>query len=312
MEDALLDWAESRGYEVGWSEAAAIADVLAEIEMRRQAGGFDQAFAHESLSFDARLPARIAPWKVLVVVMPRSAHIVRFLTGGHVIDTLLPPTYERYRPIFEDMRKELAGSVLRGATVETANLPLKLLAARLGLVRYGRNNVTYSLAAGSYVLLLGYLTDAGLPAEAHRNLQAPVLLDECAGCSVCEALCPTSAIGPDRVLLHVERCLTLANETAGAWPAWVPEGAHNCLLGCLACQRLCPANPEMDTDDSGIVFSEEETDALLNGHEWNKAVWAAIRQKLEILGQPHQEAVFGRNLKALLRARNLGGERSWI
>ena len=310
MTHPILEWAALRGCEVGWSEAAAISDVLAEIDTRRRAGGLDEAFAHENLSFDAGQSVRPGPWKILVVVMPRPAHVTRFVLGGDTIDTLLPPTYERYRPTFEDVRHELAASVLRGATVETASVPLKLLSARLGLVRYGRNNLTYSPSAGSYLQLLGYLTDAGLPEDAHRHLQAAALMDECAECSVCEALCPTSAIGADRILLHVERCLTLANETAGPWPPWVPEGAHNCLIGCLACQRLCPANPELQTQDSGVVFSDEETNALLAGAEPNGPVWAGIRGKLQLLGQPYQEAVVGRNLEALIRARSLGAPRA--
>jgi epoxyqueuosine reductase len=306
MKHAILDWAQSRGYEIGWIEAAAAGEVLAEIDTRRREGGFDQAFAHENLSFDAGQSARPAPWKILVVVMPRPAHVTRFLLGGRAIEAVLPPTYERYRPTFDDVRNELAGSALRGSGVETANVPLKLLSARLGLVRYGRNNLTYSPAAGSYLQLLGYLTDADLPEEARRDLQAPALMDECAGCGVCEALCPTSAIGNDRVLLHVERCLTLANETAGPWPSWVPEGAHNCLIGCLACQRVCPANADLPIVDSGVTFTEEETGALLAGDERNRLAWIGIRRKLEILGQPYREAVVGRNLKALLRARSIG------
>ncbi len=310
MKHAILEWAESRGYDLGWIEPAAIGEILAEIEERRRGGGFDEAFASENLSFDARLSARADPWKILVVVMPRPAHLARFLVGGRAIETVLPPTYQRYRPTFEDVRNDLAGSVLRGATVETLSVPLKLLSARLGLVRYGRNNLTYSPSAGSYLQLLGYLTDAELPAEARRTLQAPALLDDCEGCHVCEALCPTSAIGGDRLLLHVERCLTLANETAGSWPSWVPEAAHNCLIGCLACQRLCPANPELPTADSGVVFTEEETNALLAGGERNGLAWVGIRGKLEALGQPYQEDVLGRNLEALLHARNIGALRA--
>ena len=306
MKHAILEWADSRGYEVGWTEPAAIGEVVAEVEKRRRVAGFDEALGHEPPSLDASRSGRTDPWKILVVVMPRPAHLVRFLAGGRTVETVLPPTYERYRPTFEDVRSELAESVLRGATVETLSVPLKLLSARLGLVRYGRNNVTYSPSAGSYLQLLGYLTDADLPEKAHRHLQAPALLDECDGCGVCEALCPTSAIGDDRVLLHVDRCLTLINETPGPWPSWLPEGVHSCLIGCLACQRRCPANPELTTIDSGVLFSEEETSALLAEGERNGPVWAGIRHKLETLGQPYQEAIVGRNLKALMQAGNIG------
>ncbi len=305
MKHALLEWAASRGCEVGWIEASAVGDVLAEIDTRRRDAGFPEEFAHDSLSFDAAQVVRPHPWKILVVIMPRPAHRVRFLLDGRAIEAVMPPTYERYRPTFEDVRRDLAGSVLAGFAVETVHIPLKLMSARLGLVRYGRNNVTYSPAAGSYQQLLAYLTDADLPGELHRVLQAPALLDECDGCGICEALCPTAAIGDDRVLLHVDRCLVLANETPGRWPSWVPQGAHNCLIGCLLCQRSCPANPPLQTVDTGVVFSEEETRALLAGDDRSDRAWTGIRRKLEILGQPYQEPILGRNLKALLQAQGV-------
>ena len=57
--------------------------------------------------------------------------------------------------------------------------PLKPLAVRLGLVRYGRNNVTYAPGMGSYIQLLGYLTDASLPLPDGWRPQEPTLLPEC-------------------------------------------------------------------------------------------------------------------------------------
>ncbi len=303
MQHALLQWAESRDYEVGWTGAETIREVVADIEERRRDGELDVTFAHENLSFDAGPATRGDPWKALVIVTPRPAYIVRFVVGGRTIEAPLPPTYQRYRPLFEETRKELAETVLKGATVETLDVPLKLFAARLGLVRYGRNNITYSPTAGSYLQLFGYLTDADLPVEARRSLQAAMLMDECSDCGVCTALCPTSAIRDDRILLHVDRCLTLANETPGPWPSWVPPSAHNALIGCLACQRICPANPALPTADSGVVFDEAETDVLLAESGRTGPLWASIRRKLEVLGRSYDEEVVGRNLKAFLHAR---------
>lgn len=302
MTQKLLRWAESRGYRVAWGPVSVLDAVRTDLERRRKTGEINEAFARENLTFDFEQERSAAGgWRVLVIAMPRPAHLVAFFVSGRRIDTVLPPTYQRYRPTFEDVRRDLAGDVLAGARVETINVPLKPLASRLGLVRYGRNNVTYAPSIGSYLQLFGYLTDADLPIEPGWKPRDPSLLDECAECGVCEALCPTGAIGPDRILLRAERCLTLANETAGAWPSWVSASVHNCLIGCLQCQRLCPANPELPTTDSDVVFSEEETSVLLDGGERVGPAWERIRVKLELLGQPYQEEVLGRNLHALLQ-----------
>ncbi len=216
----------------------------------------------------------------------------------------MPPTYERYRAIFEEVRRELGEGPLAGAAVHTLAAPLKPLAARLGLVRYGRNNITYAGPLGSYLQLLGYFTDADLEVPPRWEPTEPALLDECAECGVCEAMCPTGAIADDRVLLRTERCLTLANEQPGAWPPWVPASAHTCLIGCLQCQRACPANPPLSMSATGVVFSEQETRALLHEGEHTGAAWTAIRAKLQQLGQPGAEPVLGRNLRALMGAQH--------
>jgi epoxyqueuosine reductase len=44
-------------------------------------------------------------------------------------------------------------------------------------------------------------------------------------------------------------------------PAW-----HNCLVGCMLCQRACPENKEvLGWIEEGAEFSQEETALLLEG-----------------------------------------------
>jgi epoxyqueuosine reductase len=44
-------------------------------------------------------------------------------------------------------------------------------------------------------------------------------------------------------------------------PAW-----HNCLVGCMLCQRVCPENKEvLGWVEEGAEFSQEETALLLEG-----------------------------------------------
>ncbi len=137
-----------------------------------------------------------------------------------------------------------------------------------------------------------------------RLPQPPMLLPECEGCDICRLACPTDAIGADRVLLHAERCLTFANERPDPWPAWLPATSHHCLIGCLACQRCCPANPRLEIASSGVTFSTDETRTLLGegasagGHNGN-----GLRRKLDELALAEEETLLGRNLRALLERR---------
>ena len=305
MAENLMRWATGRGYHVGWGLPSAITAAREDVLSRRRSGELDARFFEVNLAgFDSFEAPWEGPATVVVVVMPRPAHAVAFTVDGRQVETVFPPTYVRYQPLFEEVRTDLQEHGLPGARVERLNVPLKSLAARLGLVRYGRTNVTYAPGFGSYLQLFGYLTDAALPLPADWRPCTPELLPECDGCSVCLAACPTGAIGGDRVLLHGERCLTVVNENPGDWPGWIPPSAHNCIIGCLLCQRPCAANPELLVERTGVVFTAEETEALLgDGGVHGAPAWEGIKAKLERLGQPYQEPVLGRNLRALLEAR---------
>jgi epoxyqueuosine reductase len=305
MIDRLTQWAHTRGYFVAWGPLELVEAVQKEVASFGTSGVLEKEFYASELGSIAQPQATRADGlrSVVMVVKPRPAHVTFFEVDGRRLEVVVPPTYVRYRPLFEEVAEDLRANALLGARVERLMAPLKLLAVRFGLVRYGRNNLTYAPGMGSFIQLLGYLTDAVLPQPTHCEPCDPTLLPECDACGACRAVCPTGAIDEERVLLHAERCLTYANENAGPWPDWVPSQAHECLLGCLSCQRACPANPELPLESSGVAFNGEETEALLaDTGDHSASVWAGIRDKLAQLGQPYAEPVVGRNLKALLAA----------
>jgi len=311
MLDELKRWASKRGYLVAWGPLELVAAVQEEVARLGTSGVLDEEFYASELGSlaETQVSRMRGLATVLMVVKPRPAHTASFEIDGKHIEAILPPTYVRYRPLFEEVAADLQAHALRGARIERLTAPLKLLAIRLGLVRYGRNNVTYAPGMGSYIQLLGYLTDASLPLPDGWRPQEPTLLPECERCRACRAACPTGAIAKDRVLLHAERCLTYINENPGPWPAFVPTRAHHCLLGCLLCQRVCPANSELPLESTGVAFSREETEALLADTGDHLApVWDGVREKLERLGQPYSEPVVGRNLRALVEAATQEGE----
>jgi epoxyqueuosine reductase len=302
MIEKLQDWAAQRGYKVAWGSKSAVESARREIMDRRSGSEIDKDF------FDGELASILATGNddskqtVVLVAMRRPAHSVGFDIEGKKFDALLPPTYFRYRASFEDVRIDLAENGLPGAHVEHLAGPLKAIAGRLGLVRYGRNNVSYAEGFGSYMQLCGYWTDAKLPEMQRNGDIEPSLLPQCEHCSICLSLCPTDAIREDRVLLRAERCLVFVNENPGNWPEWVSPQAHNCLLGCLECQRACPANPELPIERTGLVFSAAETRLLVSGKSTRgNDAEAGIHFKLAWLGQPSAEPVLGRNLNALLK-----------
>lgn len=299
-ETALIRWAEERGFEVAWGSARVVAEARAEVLERHASGELDDELFRSELEpiTEDNLAARAI--SVVMVATPARAHLVRFDLGDRVMETMLPPTYYRYRPTIEEVRQDMLTNAVPGAQVEHLAGPLKAVAARLGLVRYGRNNLAFAPRLGSWLQLCGYLTDLRLSITSEPTGQAPELLAECDGCDRCRLACPTGAIADDRLLLHAERCLTYANESPGAWPAWVPSRSHHCLLGCLLCQRVCPVNSKLPTADSGVTFSADETRALISQTASAARVEHGIRKKLAWLGQPDAECVLGRNLRALL------------
>ena len=304
MIEHLQRWATGHGYQVGWGPLEVITAALADVESRRISRELD-VYASEAFSSEGAESLRARGLvTVVVVVKPRPAHTVLFDLAGERLETILPPTYLGYQSTFEEVGRDLRERGLPGMRVETLRAPLKQIASRLGLVSYGRNNVTYAPGLGSYIQLLGYLTDARLPLPKGWQPSEPALLPRCRTCRVCLLDCPTGAIGEDGVLLHAERCLTFANENSGPWPPWIDPKAHHCLLGCLRCQRRCPENPELSVETTGVAFTREETKVLLSESEDHLGpVWDGLRGKLTRLGQPGAEAVLGRNLRALVANR---------
>jgi epoxyqueuosine reductase len=186
-----------------------------------------------------------------------------------------------------------------------ANLPKKLTAVRAGLATYGRNNITYVPGMGSFYRPVLLWSDLPCEEDQWQELR---MMATCERCQACLRACPTGAIGADRFLLHAERCLTLYNEEPHhvPFPRWVDPSWHNCLVGCLYCQRACPENREVRKGiEAKEVFTEEETSLLLDGVPLPELPLATAA-KVERIDLTELLDVLPRNLKALLNTQVRG------
>lgn len=173
-------------------------------------------------------------------------------------------------------------------------LPLKHLAVRCGLNKYGRNNITFCGDRGSFIRIGAYFTD--MPAEVH-TWRDVVIMPQCEACGLCVQACVTTALQPRRFLMDNEKCLTYYNRQE--IPDWVPPHAHNALYGCYRCQAACPANFHRLAGAPEIVFTESEVHTMLMASSFADFP-AEIKKKLGHIDYGQEMPFVPRNLQLLL------------
>jgi len=256
-----------------------------EIENLRSHAFLDGQFYQDRLSwFNFQIPEDLPKAQSLIVVaVPRPQTRAIFNWNGQRRPLILPPTYTAYDDIAKQVGDFLAKIFdERGYKSTGTALPLKLLAARSGLVQYGRNNIGYISGLGSFLQLVAVYSD--MPCE-EDSWQEATMMKSCEECELCRRACPTGAISSDRFLLRAERCIVYHNEKKGdvPFPEWMATSWHNCIVGCMHCQRVCPQNKEIiQWTGEEEEFSEEETALLLEGGQHDKLPAATLR-KLERL-----------------------------
>jgi epoxyqueuosine reductase len=311
MQRELLAWAERRGYRIAWSPWDLVRDVYEEFAERRRRGELDRELDRVFLSWFSEPLAQTgeAPRWVVLVAVPRPTHSLTFHRVRGPERLLVPPTYVRYRATQKEVLADLSRSVFGGSPVEPLAAPLKAVAGRLGLVTYGRNNVTYAEGLGSYIQLVGGVTREDL-SEGAAAPKPPACLDECLSCTACADACPTQAIPADRFLLRAERCLVFFNERPDPFPEWIPPTAHRCAIGCLVCQQVCPANRGLfKVERDAAILTNAETEAILSENaDGQIPELSSAEEKLAFLGLTEPGAVLWRNVRAALSRRIPGDE----
>ena len=236
---------------------------------------------------------------IILVAVPEPKVQLTFTLNGESVKLIVPPTYGERKK--ERRTRERLKQILEpaGYKIAEANIPKKLLAVRCGLATYGKNNITYVPGMGSFYSLTAACSD--IPAT-EGDLQESKMMERCQNCSACVKHCPTKAISSDRFLLYAERCITFHNEKPGnvPFPAWIDPSWHNCLVGCLHCQRVCPENRQVwKWVEEGAEFSKEETDLLLEKPQFDDLP-AITAKKLEQHDLESFVGIIPRNLNALI------------
>jgi len=277
-------------------------DLKSEINIHYQQGLFDEEFFREELSgLDFTASESLFEAKSLfIVAAPQSQVQVTFKSARKELTCIIPPiySYATDRKMEDLLRLQLDPA---GYQAKKAVLPWKLLAVRSGLAQYGKNNITYVAGMGSFYRLVALVSDFPCDEDNWGEMQ---ILNDCSKCEACTKACPSGAIGSDRFLLHAERCITFHNERLGEFPAWLNPSWHHCLVGCMVCQKVCPVNKDFRKSVvAGPVFSEQETEAIIDGKSLNQIPPEAVL-KLEALDMIEYRKVLGRNLIALLEKHN--------
>jgi epoxyqueuosine reductase len=296
----LFSRLENHSFKAGVVSATHLQELRDTIEGAHKRGLIDKDLYNEYLSgFDFTIPNVLSEaTSIIIVAVPVPALQVTFMRNRQPFQAIVPPTYNHDT---DQLVSDCITDVLKpeGYQLIPGVLPKKLLAARSGLARYGKNNITYIDDMGSYHRLTAFYTDAPISGE---HWEEPQLLEQCQKCEACVKKCPTGAISSDRFLLYAEKCLTYHNERDKPFPEWIDTSWHNCLIGCMFCQNVCPANkPSVHRKVHVATFSDEETELILKNTPKQNLRQETL-EKLEATSLLDGYELASRNLSVLLNA----------
>jgi epoxyqueuosine reductase len=289
-----------RGRGAAFCTLGALAEVSREFEARHSAGEISDAIFDRYLKgFAYSPPDRFrGACSVLVVASPIGRSVIEFETEGRRFEAVIPPTYGADELVAEN--EAVLGSVpaISGTDFSRAWLPLKSLAARTGLGRYGRDNVLRFEGMGSFVRLDAWWI--GLDAGGEYWGPARVL-ERCATCGSCERVCPNGCFTAGKFLLDARRCLTFMNEGDEPFPSWLDAEAHNAAVGCLRCQDACPENAGAKKNIYRRFNLDREASALLLRGTPIAGLPPEAAAAVRAAEMAGSEKRLARNLKALVR-----------
>ena len=267
----LLDKIQESGWKGKVVPVSHLTDLRDAILKRFERGLIDKDLYTDQLKFFSFDPPAGLPdaRSIIIVAVPTPQMRITFRWMGSSVPVIIPPTYVNYTSRTDDTLAVLKNWLSQeGYRLVKSALPLKTLAAGAGLAKYGRNNICYIPGMGSFLQLAAAFSD--LPCD-NDPWGEPEILARCRSCTACLKNCPTKAIGKDRFLLFAEKCLTYFNESANDIPPWIDPSSHNCIIGCMRCQAVCPENRlGINLVEDRCEFSEKETMLFLQNLPLNR------------------------------------------
>ena len=251
-----------------------------------------------------KLPENFPEAKFIVIMAVFTKLMkVNFHLDGATYETMIPPQYYDDGVSIDNLINVLQEQIIKepGYRVENVSqIHLKLLAARSGLGKYGRNNIIFVDGMGSFITLYAFFTDFQFKEDNWHEIN---MLEECEKCRNCVGICPTSCITMGNFVIDVTKCITLYNEIEGKFPRWIHPNWHNALMGCMKCQIPCPANEKVH-DYAGRLedVTEEETLKILRGECDNKLINSLTKKLKGFAPATSKEyfPIFTRNLSVLI------------
>jgi len=112
----------------------------------------------------------------------------------------------------------------------------RVLAESAGLGFFGKNTCIIDPSRGSFFFIASVYTNIELPETEKRRMP------NCGNCQKCMKACPTGAlIAPGK--LDARKCISyLTIENKGVIPKNLRSKIGNRIIGCDACQEVCPFN----------------------------------------------------------------------
>jgi epoxyqueuosine reductase len=274
-------------------------DLQKEINQWRQKGLITEKFFKQNYGQFCFKPPETIPNAsfVIIIGIPQKIIPVKFFYKGKEYKTVFPPTY-MYSEVRSTCMKILSKILgKKGYFVERAILPMKLLAVKSGLAKYGRNNISYVDKMGSFTRLEAFYSDYKFTTDDWYEKQ---IMESCKTCNLCQKVCPTKCIPKNRILIHADHCLTYLNENEGEFPSWINKKSHNAIVGCMCCQMVCPIDKKFyKMDKQTINFTEKETLVILQKTP-RKLIPKALANKLIHFELDEYYPLLERNLSVLI------------
>lgn len=303
----LIDWAFKNDYKIAWGNISHLTDSYSDFNQQSASGEFNDIQKRIFQSWGSFHQLKDSEMKNIILIAVSTSGKTRkiiFDCDGTKISTLLPPwySYNEEDQCIQAIETELS-TVLKkyDYTIKKLVGPYKYLSAKLGLGKYGRNNLIYIEGLGSYVRIAGFVTNAELiphsyPEQKINNL----ILEKCEKCGICKKQCPTQAIGENKFLLHVDRCLSYHSELLNAGSDFDRYAEQDCLVGCLRCQETCPYNNDFIAigDTSYVTMNQEETKYIIGEHiSDHRLIDSKLKEKFDYIGLIRHRKYIIRNLR---------------